>query len=98
MKSFKQFQYLVFKQWIYFSDVSTTRAKETSLCDLSFTKYPDASCILFDGDFCDASKGLIELTNGGIIDNIEKRSGFDIESFSVREGCKLTMYKGKRMF
>jgi len=73
-------------------DVSTTRAKKESLCDQSFTKYPDASCILFDNDFCAGSDGLIELTNGGMIDNIEARSGLDIESFAVREGCKLSMY------
>merc|ERR1712038_151431 len=74
-------------------EAPTTRTKAKSACDLSFTKYPDASCILYDDDHCDASKGLIELTNGGMIDSIEERSGFDIESFSVREGCKLTMYK-----
>ena len=79
---------------IQFSEAPTTRTKAKSACDLSFTKYPDASCILYDKDHCDASEGLIELTNGGMIDSIEERSGFDIESFSVREGCKLTMYKG----
>ena len=75
--------------------MSSTRAKKESLCDQSFTKYPDASCILFDNDFCDGSDGLIELTNGGMINNIEARSGLDIESFAVREGCKLSMYTSK---
>ena len=50
---------------------------------------------MFDNDFCAGSDGLIELTNGGMIDNIEARSGLDIESFAVREGCKLIMYTSK---
>ena len=79
---------------MFISDALNPRTKAKSLCDESFTKFPDASCILYDDDFCDASEGLIELTNGGSIDKIEERSGFDIESFSVRDGCKLTMFKG----
>ena len=83
--------------FLFISDASDPRTKAKSRCDESFTKFPDASCILYDDDFCDASDGLIELTNGGSIDKIEERSGFDIESFSVRDGCKLTMFKGKPM-
>jgi hypothetical protein len=57
-------------------------------------RYPDASCVLYNDDFCGDKEGVVQLSNGGEIDGIEEKAGFDIASFSVKTGCKLTMYTG----
>ena len=57
-------------------------------------RYPDASCVLYNNEFCDDREGVVQLSNGGEIDSIEEKAGFDIASFSVKKGCELTMYTG----
>lgn len=65
-----------------------------SPCDKNVLRYPDASCVLYNDDFCGDKEGVVQLSNGGEIDSIEEKAGFDIASFSVKTGCKLTMYTG----
>ena len=33
--------------------------------------------------------------NGDVIMNIETMYGFDVESVSIKQGCKLTIFSGK---
>ena len=70
------------------------KTEVNSACDENVLRYPDASCVLYNHDFCDDRAGVVQLSNGGEIDNIEENAGFDISSFSVKKGCELTMFTG----
>ena len=65
------------------------------LCPVTFDTYPGASCILYDDEKCNGQEGVKEMGNGDVIMNIEAMYGFDVESVSIKQGCKLTIFSGK---
>ena len=56
------------------------------------TTYPDAACVLYDDEYCDGEEGVKELRSGEFfMDSLE----FDVESVSIRKGCRLNVYTGR---
>ena len=84
-----------FLQLFFYSDKKDDVEIEENFCPESFFKHPDASCILYDDEKCDGEEGMKQMVNGDIVTNIEATFGFDIESVSIRKGCKLTVHAGK---
>ena len=64
------------------------------LCPFTFNTYPDASCILYDDEKCNGDEGVKVMGNGDVALNFESINGFDVESVSIKQGCKLTIYTG----
>ena len=67
---------------------------EKDRCPVTFNNYPDASCILYDDENCNGDEGIKEMGNGDVALNFESMNGFDVESVSIKQGCKLTIYTG----
>ena len=64
------------------------------VCPFTFNTYPNANCILYDDENCNGDEGVKEMSNGDIEINFESMNGFDVESVSIKQGCKLTIYTG----
>ena len=64
------------------------------VCPFTFNTYPNASCILYDDENCNGDEGVKEMNNGDVALNFESMTGFDVESVSIKQGCKLTIYTG----
>ena len=64
------------------------------LCPFTFNTYPEASCILYDDEKCNGDEGVKVMGNGDVALNFESINGFDVESVSIKQGCKLTIYTG----
>ena len=65
-------------------------------CKNTFTRYPEAKCIVYDGEECDSDEWSIALSNGETqAFNQDKKYGTHIKSISVRHGCQLKLWKGK---
>ena len=63
-------------------------------CENEITKNPGAACILYDDAKCNHRKGLEIMENGKLIKNLENTAYFEVQSISVRRGCRLTVYTG----
>ena len=50
---------------------------------------------MYDDEKCNGEEGVKEMKNGDVAMNIETVLGFDVESVSIRQGCKLTIFTGK---
>ena len=65
------------------------------MCEHVFDENNGSGCILYDGARCKHQKGLKVLHNSNLIKNLEETANFEVESISVRSGCRLTVYTGK---
>lgn len=68
---------------IYLSIIDT-------VCQESFTNYPDSKCILYADKDCNDALGLKKMLKDERLTTLE--SG--VLSVSIRNGCKLTIYGG----
>ena len=64
------------------------------MCQDNVKKHPDVRCILYAGKKCDGRQGMKKLLDGDRIINVEKLLYFDVESISVTNGCRLTVFTG----
>ena len=64
------------------------------MCENVFEENLGAGCILYDGARCKHQKGLKVLQNSNLIKNLEETANFEVESISIRSGCRLTVYTG----
>ena len=62
------------------------------LCKIAFDTHPDASCILYDDEYCQGDKGLKEMASSELLTDIKK--SFGVASLSVRSGCQLVIDTG----
>ena len=51
--------------------------------------------MLYDDEGCDGDEGIKKLKNGDVVKNIEETLGFDVESVSIKKGCRLKIHTGK---
>ena len=61
-----------------------------TVCQESFTKYPDSKCILYADKECNDALGLKKMLKDERLTILE--SG--VLSVSIKNGCKLTIYGG----
>ena len=72
-----------------------SRAPEEDTCANMFTTYKDSACFLYNrASNCNALR-FKALENGGMINNIENMWWhLEVDSISVRKGCRLTVFTG----
>ena len=59
---------------------------------MAFNVHPDASCILYDDEYCQGDEGIKEMLSGESLKEVQEI--FDIESISIRKGCQLIVDTG----
>ena len=72
-------------------------AFDGNMCQNVFEKDPETNCVLYENERCDGREGLKELHDGERLWNVENQTLFNVESISLRKGCRLTLYTGNNI-
>jgi hypothetical protein len=88
---------------IYFNDCCIATdgsgdddSEDQDLCKEVFVAHSAAGCILYDDSKCKGKEGMKTMSSGGFLLTDQTELEWDVESVSIRKGCQLSIYSGKR--